>query len=106
MEDMPARLPTQAQVLAWRRKRWPHLVAPEWCGVKLAEEAGEVNGAITKTAEGEGRKDDADTAQETAQTVIVAMALAESVGFDLWGEVAKEYARIGDEPAMGLLLDS
>lgn len=83
--------PTQADTLAWVAARWPDRTTPIWRAAKLCEEAGEVMGAVIKTDE--GRKTAADVAQETAQVVICAMALAESVGFDLFGEVAKEYQR-------------
>ena len=85
--------PTQADTLAWVRERWPDHATPIWRAAKLAEEAGEALGAVIKSQEGVGGKTTADIAQETAQVVICAMALAESVGFDLWAEVAAEYAR-------------
>lgn len=86
-------VPTQAETLAWVRERWPDRCSPLHRVAKLCEEAGETIGAVIKMEDGSGRKTEADVAQETAQTVICAMALAESVGFDLWAEVAAEYAR-------------
>jgi NTP pyrophosphatase (non-canonical NTP hydrolase) len=88
-----ATMPTQAQVLAWAAERWPDRTTPVWRAAKLCEEAGEVMGAVIKV--GEGRKTNADVAQETAQAVICCMGVAESVGFDVWAEVAAEWARIG-----------
>ena len=79
--------PTQRQVFDWIRDRWPQQASPEWRALKLAEEAGEVAGAVVKREE--GRTTDADVRMETAQVVICAMALAESVGFDLWEAVAE-----------------
>lgn len=88
-----AALPSQADVLQWARDRWPDRCTPIWRAAKLAEEAGEVMGAVIKSGEDPPRKSEADIAQETAQLVICAMGLAESVGFDLFAEVAKEYER-------------
>lgn len=65
-------------------------VAPNWRADKVAEEAGEVMGAVTKCYyDGTDRKTPDDIAKETAQLVMCAYALAESVGFDLdeWLEV-------------------
>lgn len=83
--------PTQADVLAWVVARWPGRGTPHWRASKLCEEAGEVMGAVIKMDE--GRKTLADLAQESAQATICLMALAESAGFDLMAEVAKEYDR-------------
>ena len=83
--------PTQADTLAWVASRWPDRTSPIWRAAKLCEESGEVIAAVIKIDE--GRKTPADLARETAQAVICCMALAESSGFDLWTEVAAEYAR-------------
>lgn len=89
---------TQAQVLAWVEERWPDRTTPIWRAAKLCEEAGEVMGAVIKSGETPARKTEADIAQETAQLVICAMGVAESVGFDLWAEVADEFTRCGVYP--------
>lgn len=86
---VPAPEPTQADVLAWVRRRWPDRDTPLWRAAKAAEEAGEVIGAVVKMAE--GRKTLADLAHETAQLVICAMALAESAGFELRQAVIEEW---------------
>lgn len=86
-------MPTQRQTLEWVAERWPDHCTPAWRAVKLAEEAGEVCGAVIKSSEGVDRKTAEDVAQETAQLVICAMALAETVGFNLFAEVEKEYRR-------------
>lgn len=83
--------PTQADVFEWARDRWPDRVTPVWRALKLGEEAGEVQGAVVKMTE--GRKSLDDLAQETAQLVICAMALAESAGFNLDAAVAAEWER-------------
>lgn len=86
-------VPTQTETLAWVRERWPDRCDPLHRAAKMVEEAGETIGAVIKVDDGSARKTWGDVAQEAAQTVICAMALAESVGFDLWTEVAAEYAR-------------
>lgn len=83
----------QEDVLAWVRERWPAYTAPIWRAAKLGEEAGEVLGAVIKSQEGVGGKGLIDVAQETAQVVLCAMALAESCGFDLAHEVEVEWER-------------
>ena len=86
-------LPTQADVLAWTADRWPDHVTPTWRAMKLGEETGEVLGAVIKSSEGVGGKSSDDIRVETAQVVICAMALAESVGFDIWRAVEAEWER-------------
>lgn len=54
-----------------------------------AEEAGEILGAVLKSEL--GLKPVSEIAVETAQTVLCAMSLAESVGFDLWAAVAADW---------------
>ena len=53
-------------------------------------------GAFVKMGDGTGRKTLADLAQETAQLVICAMALAEAAGFDLETEIEDEWWRAGN----------
>lgn len=85
-------LPTQVDTLEWcRHKGFP--LDPQGRAMKLGEEAGEVLGAVVKMAE--GRKSVHDLAQETAQLVICALALAQSAGFDLEGAIADEWDRCG-----------
>lgn len=84
-------LPAQVTCLDWVRDKWPDRTTPIWRAAKLCEEAGEVIGAVIKTDE--GRKTIDDVKMETAQVVICALALAESVGFDLWQAVVDEYDR-------------
>ena len=83
----------QAEVLEWVADRWPDYTEPIWRAVKVGEEAGEVLGAIIKSQEGVGGKNISDVAQETAQLVLCAMALAESCGFDLNAEIEAEWER-------------
>lgn len=83
--------PSQTAVLAFIEQRWPELVTPIWRAAKLGEEVGEVLGAVIKIDE--GRKTLADLEMECAQVVLCTMALAESVGFDLWSAVEAEYER-------------
>jgi NTP pyrophosphatase (non-canonical NTP hydrolase) len=85
--------PTQKDTLDFVRERWPHHVSPQARLNKLGEEYGEVVGAFVKMGDGTGRKTLADLAQETAQMVICAMALAEAAGFDLLVEIADEWER-------------
>lgn len=85
-------IPTQAQVLAWVEDRWPNTVDPICRALKLGEEAGEVCGAVIKQAQ--GIRTSSDVRQETAQVVMAALGLAESVGFDLWEAVADEWAEM------------
>lgn len=87
-----ATVATQAQTLEWVSERWPDRTDSMWRALKLGEEAGEVQGAVIKMAE--GRKTLGDLAAETAQLVICAMALAESAGFDLQRSIAAEWARV------------
>lgn len=85
---------TQADALQFVRDRWPHRLRPEARALKLGEECGEVQGAVTKWLE--GRDTVAHIAQETAQAIIVAMSLAESVGFDLAEAIDAEWALVQD----------
>ncbi len=85
--------PTQRQTLDFVKDRWPHMADPQSRLNKLGEEYGEVLGAFVKSLDGTGRKTVTDVAQETAQLVICAMALAESMGFDLEDEIADEWER-------------
>jgi NTP pyrophosphatase (non-canonical NTP hydrolase) len=89
-------LPTQKDTLDFVRERWPHLVDVQSRLNKLGEEYGEVVGAFVKMHDGTGRKSLADLAQETAQMVICAMALAEAAGFDLDEEIADEWVIAND----------
>lgn len=81
--------PTQAQVLAWVAERWPDHTQPVWRAMKMGEEAGEVLGAVVKSEL--GLKPASQIAVETAQTVLCAMSLAESVGFDLWEAIVADW---------------
>jgi NTP pyrophosphatase (non-canonical NTP hydrolase) len=85
--------PSQRQTLDFVKERWPHMADPQSRLNKLGEEYGEVVGAYVKVFDGTGRKTFADVAQETAQMVICAMALAESLCFDLEDEIADEWER-------------
>ena len=84
-------LPAQEKALDFVRERWPTTVTPIWRAAKLAEEAGEVLGAVIKTEQGISGKTTVDVAMETAQVVICALALAEACGFDLVYEVWLEW---------------
>lgn len=85
-------MPSQADALAWvRNKHWP--TTPEARALKMAEEAGEVCGAVTKIPE--GRKTIDDLRMELAQLVLCAMTVAEASMIDLWDAVAEEWARTG-----------
>lgn len=83
--------PTQRQALAFVAGRWPQAVDVRSRALKLAEEAGEVIGAVVKI--GEGRRTLDDLATELAQLNLCAMALAEAAGIDLEAATATEYAR-------------
>lgn len=82
--------PTQAEMLAFVAARWPDRCGPDHRAMKVAEEAGEVVGAVVKMSE--GRKTTADVGQEAAQLVLVTMALCESIGVDLHAAIAAEWA--------------
>jgi NTP pyrophosphatase (non-canonical NTP hydrolase) len=85
--------PTQRAILRFVEVRWPHLADPQGRLNKLGEEYGEVLGAFVKMRDGTGRKTLDDLAQETAQMVICAYALAEASGFSLDREIAAEWVR-------------
>lgn len=84
----------QADVLAWAAKRWPDGVDVQSRALKLAEEAGEVIGAVVKMPE--GRKSKADLAIELAQLVMCAKGLAEAAGIDLDAAVSSEWWEMND----------
>lgn len=84
--------PRQADVLAWVMTRWPNAADPRSRALKLAEEAGEVVGAVVKM--GEGRKTKSDLGFELAQLVLCSMALAESADIDLGEYVAAEWETV------------
>lgn len=84
--------PSQQEVLAWTRQRWPDKCDPVSRAMKVGEEAGEVIGAVVKM--NEGRKTKADLAFECAQLVLCVQALAESAGFDLAEYVEAEWQTI------------
>ena len=86
-------VPTQKDTLDFVRVHWPKHVHVQARVNKLVEECGEVMGAWVKMGDGTGRKSITDLAQETAQLVICAMALAEAAGFDLENEIADEWER-------------
>lgn len=94
-------LPSQADVLGWVRRHYPSNTDPASRALKLGEEAGEVQGAVIKMAE--GRKTIEDLRTELAQLVLCAMGLAESAGTGLWAAVASEWARAlrAEHPAGG-----
>lgn len=83
-------LPTQRQVLDWVRRHYPSKADPEGRALKLGEEAGGVQGAVIKIAE--GRKTIEDLRTELAQLALCTMGLAESVGVDLQAAVGSEWA--------------
>lgn len=84
--------PTQEKVMAWvRRQGFSETI--EARTMKLAEEAGEVVGAVVKIPE--GRKTMDDLAQELAQLVICAMGVAQAADMELWHAVEEEWERMG-----------
>lgn len=83
----------QADMLAWvAERRWA--IDMESRALKLAEEAGEVVGAVVKIPE--GRKQRSDLAIELAQLVLCAKALAEASGIDLDAAVSSEWEAMND----------
>lgn len=82
--------PSSDEVLRWVRERWPDHCDPTWRAMKLAEEAGEVVGAVVKMAE--GRKTKADLATEMAQLVMCVLGLAAAADIDLDVAVRNEWA--------------
>lgn len=82
------------RVWQWRMNRGLD-ASPGWIAAKLLEEAGETARAVIGSHE--GRKDRGDILQEAAQTVIVLMALVESIlpGSDLYAAVDREMERLG-----------
>jgi len=94
--------PSQRDVYLWVDRRWPTNTSPLDRAAKLCEEAGETIGAVIKwQTPGDGRKTVDDIAQETAQVVICALGLAESVGFNLRWEVNAEWKRVQGKTSHG-----
>jgi NTP pyrophosphatase (non-canonical NTP hydrolase) len=81
--------PSPTDVIEWVRQRWPHACTVESRALKLAEEAGEVVGAVVKMSE--GRKTLADLATECAQAVMCLKGIAGAAGFDLDAAVTAEW---------------
>ena len=71
---------TPAQVWEWAAKKYPTNSTVDRRLMKLAEEVGELNGAVIKRDE--GRKTDADVAVELGDAVICLWAVAEALGLD------------------------
>jgi NTP pyrophosphatase (non-canonical NTP hydrolase) len=84
-------LPPQKAALDFVRDRWPATTAPLWRAAKVAEEAGEVVGAVIKADQRLSGKTMDDVAKERAQVIICCLGLAESCGFDLVAEVWREW---------------
>lgn len=81
--------PDQADVFAWVQRTFPDMTAPIHRAAKLAEEAGEVVGAVIKIAE--GRKTKFDLADELGDLMLCALALADSAGIDLLAAAAMRW---------------
>lgn len=84
-----ARVPTDAEVLAWVRARWPDRCGLDARAMKLGEEAGEAVGAATRIAEGRGTR--AALAKELAQVVMCVKGLAAAADVDLDAAVRAEW---------------
>ena len=84
--------PSNVEVLEWARARWP-----ERCGLgdrakKLAEEAGEVMGAVVRIEEGRGSKE--HLAQELARLVMCIKGVAAAADIDVDAAVEAEWAEM------------
>lgn len=89
--DLPP-LPSDAEVLAWVRARWPERCSLDARAIKLAEEAGEVVGAAVRL--GEGRGSTAHLAKELAQLVMCIKGVAAVAGIDVEEAVRAEWAEM------------
>lgn len=81
--------PTNDEVLAWVRERWPHRCDLTNRAMKLGEEAGEVIGAVVRIEEGRGSTD--HLAKELAQLVMCIKGIAAIAGIDVETAVANEW---------------
>lgn len=68
-------------IAAWHDERWPEKADVRIVGAKLAEEAGEVCGALIKRAE--GRRTDDDVLDELGDVAIVLTVLAARLGHSI-----------------------
>lgn len=91
-DDVTAYVPTDAEVLAWVKERWPHRATPDARAMKLAEEAGEVVGKVTRLAEGRGSVD--ALAKEMAQLAMCMKGLAAIFGIDIFAAVGAEWTEM------------
>lgn len=64
----------EAAVSVWHDAKWPGKSDDVWVSAKLAEEAGEVNGAVIKMSE--GRKTETDLMDEMGDVLICLSVLA------------------------------
>lgn len=90
--EQSAPLPSDAEVLAWVRARWPHRAHADARAMKLAEEAGEVVGQVTRVIEGRGSVE--AIAKEMAQTVMCLKGLAAIYDIDIDSAVRDEWAEM------------
>jgi NTP pyrophosphatase (non-canonical NTP hydrolase) len=83
---------TDAQVSDWHSLRWPEKADDRIVGAKLAEETGEVCGALIKYAE--GRRDVLDVLDELGDVAIVLTVLAQRHGFTVDELRARRFAEV------------
>lgn len=84
--------PTNDEVLAWVRERWPERCDLTSRAMKLAEEAGEVVGAVVRIEEGRGSL--AHLTQELAQLVMCIKGVAAIAGIDMEAAVDTEWTNM------------
>lgn len=82
----------QQQVAVWQAETFPDHQHPLVKAGKVAEEAGEVVGAVIKVLDGRRRVE--DVAAEAAEVVVCLLGLAESLGFDLDVAVQEQWATV------------
>lgn len=70
----------QAEINEWQRSRWPDTAVVPYPALKLAEEVGEVVGAVVKV--NEGRATLIDLKNEIGDAMISLLNLAETYGIN------------------------
>lgn len=83
-------VPDGDQVMDWVRRKFPDRSDMEARAAKLAEEAGEVVGAVNRIVEGRGKP--GHLATELAQLHMCLVSLASVAGIDLEQAIAAEWA--------------
>lgn len=83
---------TDADIVAWHDAKWPEKGDNRVVAAKLAEECGEVCGAVIKQAE--GRRTTADVLDEIGDALIVLTVLSERYGYAIAEARARRFAHV------------